>query len=626
MYRIFFNTRPTRLGQTLKFASGKIMVAVLTCLMTATASAAPVAPDAVTPDGGKYYGPLVDGKLQGKGKIEWTNGDAYEGNFDRGLFSGKGKFTSRSTFQYEGEYQAGRRSGQGRMVDLKGSVYVGHFLNGGFDGPGKYIASEDSVYEGSFSNSSINGIGKWIGQDEEYIGEFKKWKFSGKGELTYKNGRKYTGQFADGHFQGQGRYDARPGEYYEGEFDSQEFTGYGIHQMQKGARHAGSFKKWRPDGPGRFTDGDGNTYDGTFDGGTLNGPGRFVGKDGSRYEGYFKNGEFAGMGIYRNADGDEYKGGFAHNMFEGGGILTYAAPQKDGRSKDIGIWRDGELENKGAENQASVNIETALYNQRPLLDKTLAAVAPHAPGKINLYLLAVAGDGSQEVFHRETDFVRKQFDHDFGTQGRSMALVNSRNTVAEQPMATVTSIRESLNAIAAKMDKENDILFLYLTSHGSQNHELSLAQNGMSLRNLEATELGKLLSESGIRWKVIVVSACYAGGFIDPLKDDRTMVIAAARSDRTSFGCADDNDFTYFGKAFFQKSLPGSASFDEAFDKAKTLVATWENDDIKAAGKDGKVLHSEPQIYHTALIDQYLKKWRAQMTTTAPAGKVAPAS
>jgi hypothetical protein len=201
-----------------------------------------------------------------------------------------------------------------------------------------------------------------------------------------------------------------------------------------------------------------------------------------------------------------------------------------------------------------------------------------------------------------------------------VVLVNSRNTITKEPMATVTSIRESLNAIAGKMDKQNDILFLYLTSHGSRDHELMLAQNGLELRYLKAAELGKMLAESGIRWKVVVVSACYAGGFIPPLKDERTMVIAAARPDRTSFGCADDNDFTYFGRAFFQKSLPGSVSFSAAFDKAKALVATWENDDIRSAGKGGGVMHSEPQIYHTAAIDQYLKTWQAQLKTVAPAG------
>ena len=153
----------------------------------------------------------------------------------------------------------------------------------------------------------------------------------------------------------------------------------------------------------------------------------------------------------------------------------------------------------------------ALYNQRTLLDQALARIAPRDPAKkINLYLLGVAGDGAQEVFHRETAFVQRQFDRDYGTVGRSLMLVNSRNTVAQQPMATLTSLRASLDALGGKMDKQNDILFLFLTSHGSPEHELALAQNGMDLHSLPAQELASMLKHSGIRWKVIVVSACYA--------------------------------------------------------------------------------------------------------------------
>lgn len=101
------------------------------------------------------------------------------------------------------------------------------------------------------------------------------------------------------------------------------------------------------------------------------------------------------------------------------------------------------------------------------------------------------------------------------------------------------------------------------------------------------------------------------------------MVITAARHDRTSFGCADENDFTFFGKAFFKESLPTSASFSEAFNSAKALVAKWESDDIKKNEKAGdadddedeQARHSEPQIHHTRLIDDYLKRWRAQIKT-----------
>ena len=216
------------------------------------------------------------------------------------------------------------------------------------------------------------------------------------------------------------------------------------------------------------------------------------------------------------------------------------------------------------------------------------------------------------MFRREVDFVRTEFDASYGTKGRSLALINSRNTIDSVPMATMTSIREALNVIASRMDKEKDILFVYLTSHGSEEHDLTLDVDGMNLRSLPAKELGSLLAATGIRWKVVVVSACFAGGFLDYLKDDSTLAIAAARSDRRSFGCADENDFTYFGRAYFKESLPESDSFEQAFHKAETLVSQWEERDQTAAGKKDETSNSYPQMYDTPAIEAYLKTWRKQ--------------
>jgi hypothetical protein len=265
-------------------------------------------------------------------------------------------------------------------------------------------------------------------------------------------------------------------------------------------------------------------------------------------------------------------------------------------------------------------VETALYGQRALLDQALAGLAQQDPNSIDMYLLAVGGDGSQEVFRREVQFVRDQFDREFGTKNRSLALVNSRTSVATIPMATLTSIGESLKAISSKMGKQQDILFLFLTSHGSKGHEFMLAQNGMELRGLHAKKLGGMIKETGIRWKVIVVSACYSGGFIDAVKDEHTLVITAARHDRRSFGCADDNDFTYFGRALFKESLINGRSFTDAFNNAKRLVEEWETKDVRAdSGGDKEVSHSLPQMHDPAPIKAYLQRWREQVPQTSSA-------
>ena len=559
----------------LQLPAVRIALTVWILWLCAMPSAFPAGtPDAMTPDGGRYYGPLVEGKLHGRGRIEWDNGTVYEGEFAKGMMSGRG-----------------------RMKFANGNFYEGEIRDGMMSGRGRFEIPERMVYEG----------------------EFKQNHFWGQGTSRYHDGRTYTGEFLRGELHGKGRFENPNGDVYEGHFSKGDFTGSGRFTAKDGRHYQGEFRSWVFNGRGRFSDRSGDVWEGTFVNGQLEGPGKATGRRGT-YEGEFKESRFHGHGVLRQANGDVYKGAFAEGMYEGQGTLTFAKPKPDGRKQESGLWRYGMLPQDAERKQLESNVEAALYAQKELLDQALASLKPREASKINLYLLAVAGDGSQEVFRREVDFVRAEFARRFGTAGRSIALINSRHTVASAPMATVSSIRQALKAIAARMDREQDILFLFLTSHGSREHELSLAQNGMELRDLAAVELGELLKESGIRWKVVLVSACYGGGFIDSLQDERTLVIAAARRDRRSFGCADENDFTYFGRAFFKEALPKSRSFQEAFRKAEVLVGEWERKDASGAGRAGntgaKTVTDEdqslPQISGGTAIDGQLKRWWAQ--------------
>jgi hypothetical protein len=97
---------------------------------------------------------------------------------------------------------------------------------------------------------------------------------------------------------------------------------------------------------------------------------------------------------------------------------------------------------------------------------------------------------------------------------------------------------------------------------------------------------------------VIVISACHAGAFIKPLQDDNTIILTAAAADRTSFGCSDDRDLTYFGEAFYRDAFPKSASLRQAFARAAADIATREHTEgIKA---------SNPQAFFGTAMDRKL--------------------
>jgi hypothetical protein len=158
------------------------------------------------------------------------------------------------------------------------------------------------------------------------------------------------------------------------------------------------------------------------------------------------------------------------------------------------------------------------------------------------------------------------------------------------PFATVTNLRETLNEIGAVINPDEDIVMLYLTSHGSRNHRLSAELPPLTLVELTPPGLKTLLDEAQIKWRIIVVSACYSGGFVEPLRDEHSLIITASQSDRSSFGCDEHSDATFFGEAFFQQALASGATFIQAFELAKVNVGERER-------REGHAPPSNPQMF-----------------------------
>jgi hypothetical protein len=228
-----------------------------------------------------------------------------------------------------------------------------------------------------------------------------------------------------------------------------------------------------------------------------------------------------------------------------------------------------------AAQRAPVGVEAIVARQPQLLERALAQLQPAAPGKSQLYFVGFAGFGAQAVFKREVLAVRQLFDERFGTQGRSVALVNHRSTLNDIPLANVANLTHVLDQLGKLMNKSRDTLFLFLTSHGEEG-VFTVEMPGFHFDQLTPARLKGILDRSGISNRVVVVSACHAGSFVPALAGPTTLVIAAARADRTSFGCEDRRQWTYFGDAYFNRALRQETSFTRAFERARQLIATWE--------------------------------------------------
>lgn len=235
-----------------------------------------------------------------------------------------------------------------------------------------------------------------------------------------------------------------------------------------------------------------------------------------------------------------------------------------------------------------IDTEQTYYAQPRLLGEALAALKPERRGVTDLYFLGFAGTATQDVFLKEVRAAQRLFDERFDTRGRSLLLINNPHTIEEAPVASITNLRQALAGMARKMNIDEDVLFLFLTSHGSP-HRFSVSFPALDLDDLSDRELKDMLDRAHIKWRVLVISACYSGSFIDALKDAHTLILTAAAADRTSFGCGSEEEFTYFGDAFFNTALRRQRSFVAAFEEAKAIIARREAAE--------KLRPSEPQLY-----------------------------
>lgn len=254
--------------------------------------------------------------------------------------------------------------------------------------------------------------------------------------------------------------------------------------------------------------------------------------------------------------------------------------------------------------------EQVMYAQAQRLNEALTKLAPRSEGKTNLYLILFAGDGEENVFRNEVEYVETLFTRRFAAAGHILSLINNPSTLDTHPIASLSNLEIAIDALGKKMNPQQDVLMVFITTHGSREHELYVSLDPLPLDQIEPEDLADLFSDSPIKHRVFVISACYAGGFIDALKNDDTMIVAAARKDRASFGCGTQSEITDFGRAFFVEALNHTASFPQAFAEARKLIDAWET-------RDGEE-HSYPQMSSTPKIEARLKAWSDGIKLGAP--------
>jgi len=267
-----------------------------------------------------------------------------------------------------------------------------------------------------------------------------------------------------------------------------------------------------------------------------------------------------------------------------------------------------------ARRYANPATEDVLIKQPQLLYEALTELEDERPGVTDLYFVGFAPYSAEDVFRKDIEVAHQLFDDRFDTDGRSVVLINNPGTMLDTPFATVSNLRATLSEIGDIINPDEDVVMVYLSSHGTRDHKLSIEFPPLQLDSLPPETLKQLLDDAGIKWRIIVVSACYSGGFIDPLKDDHTLIMTASAANRTSFGCGTESDATYFGDALFQHALRFEDSFVKAFEQAKKQITERERSEKREA--------SNPQIFVGEQMGKKLPKLEAELRKRRSGGSI----
>lgn len=237
------------------------------------------------------------------------------------------------------------------------------------------------------------------------------------------------------------------------------------------------------------------------------------------------------------------------------------------------------------------------------LAASLAALQSQRPGIVDAYVVVVGLD-SDGVFGREATEASRVLSLRYDAAGRTILLAAGDGTDA--PNGSPQNLATALGAVASVMDTEEDVLILFTTSHGSAESGLAYRDGAFGNGMIGPNRLKTMLDDSGIARRMVILSACYSGIFVPALQSDTSVIITAASATTTSFGCAAENDWTFFGDALLNNAMRANDPLPVAARKAFGLIAAWE--------KKVRIGASKPQLS----IGKKAKVWLAPLEARIP--------
>ena len=221
------------------------------------------------------------------------------------------------------------------------------------------------------------------------------------------------------------------------------------------------------------------------------------------------------------------------------------------------------------------------------ISAALNALKPQRPGVVDAYVIVVALD-ADPVFGREAREAGRVLANRFDAVGRTIVLAEDEGQNKADGPGSPHTLALALARVAELMDRNEDVLVLYSTSHGVPNEGLVYKDIDRGAGIISPARLADMLEPLGFKNRLLMLQACFSGQFVPALREAGSVVVTAAAEDRSSFGCQAGNDWTLFGDALINHALRQPLPFDLQLRRATALIS--------AAEQEANLPASNPQI------------------------------
>ena len=245
------------------------------------------------------------------------------------------------------------------------------------------------------------------------------------------------------------------------------------------------------------------------------------------------------------------------------------------------------------------------------MHEAIAKLQPQRPGTVDAYVVVAALD-ADPVFNREAREAGRVLARRFDAEGRTLVLAGDEGNDRADAPATPERLASTLGSVATVMNRDEDVLVLYTTSHGSPDAGLNFRDPVRGASVIKPAQLLTMLDRPGFKNRLIILQACFSGQFVDELAAPRAVVATASSSMKSSFGCSAGNDWTFFGYALINQAMRQPDTFVRQFRRALVTIIGWE----QKAGFDS----SSPQIS----VGNETAGWLAALDAREPKAPSAP--